>query len=74
MALATMAIEPALKVFEGLLPFIAFSANRVSMVVCIGGGHLNCLKPTFSFSFSFDIATYKNFIVKAAFNNYYAYE
>ena len=53
---------------------MASSASRVSMVVCIGGNHLNCLEPTFSFSFSFDIITYKNCIVRATFNNYYAYE
>ena len=74
MALATMAKEPALKVFEGLLPFMASSASRVSMVVCIGDNHLNYLEPTFSFSFSFNITTYKNCIVRVVFNNYCAYE
>jgi len=67
-----VAKEPTLKVFEGLLPYIASLASRVSMVVRIGGNHLNCLEPTFSFSF--DIATYKNGIVRVTFNNYCAYE
>lgn len=76
MAFATVTKEPALKVFEGLLPFIGSSGSRVSMVVCIRGNHLNCLEPTFSFSFSFsfDIATCKNCIVRVTFNNYCAYE
>ena len=74
MAFATVAKEPAIKVFEGLLPFIASSASRVSIVVCVGGNHLNCLEPTFYFSFSFDIAIYKNCIVGVTFNHYCAYE
>ena len=73
MAFATVEKELALKVFEGLLPFIAFSTSRVSTVVCIGGNHLNYLEPAFSF-FSFDIVIYKNCIVRVAFNNYCAYE
>ena len=72
MALAIMGKEPALKVFEGLLLFIDSSASRVSTVVCIGGNHQNYLEPTFSFSF--DIATYKNCTVRVTFNNYCAYE
>ena len=72
MAWATVAKEPALKVFKGLLPFIASSASRVSMVVCIGRNHLNRLEPTFSFSF--DIATYKNCIMRVTVNNCCAYE
>ena len=72
MVWAIVAKEPVLKVLEGLLPFIASSVSRVSMVVRIGGNHLNCLEPTFSFSF--DIATYKNGTDKVTFNNNCAYE
>ena len=67
-SLAIVANEPVLKVFEGLLPFTASLASRVSMVVCIGGSHPKCLVPTFSFPF--DITTYENCIVRVAFNNY----
>ena len=53
-SLSYIAKEPALKVLEGLFPFI-FS-KYVSMVVYIGGYHRNCLDSTFYFN----IATYKH--------------
>ena len=52
-----------------LITLSASCASILSMVLCMGGSHLNCLL-LLTFSFPFDITTYENCIVRVASSNY----